>query len=210
MPDEPEPVGIGHAHRAEIGRRKGKDLADPKALDGRCDPEDREQDPPVLGRHSRRHGCPGRGLRSGCGLRGQPWSRRGGVGAHRAKATGRRRSGVGRDGGRRSEVARWRGGARRRRHPSAACRAMAASSVRGAFWRSVRGRFRPQPHRGVSRACSGPRRPSAAWVRARIAPRTAPGESQPRPRPTMTRSTAEFAESAGELCPGVGSVSRDR
>ncbi len=47
--DERESILWGDAHLAQVGREEGEDLADPEALDHRGDPEDREQDPPVLG-----------------------------------------------------------------------------------------------------------------------------------------------------------------
>ena len=34
-PHETEPVGVGYAHRAQVGRREGEDLADAQALDER-------------------------------------------------------------------------------------------------------------------------------------------------------------------------------
>ena len=51
-PDEPEAIRLGHAHLAQVERHEGKDLAHPEALDHRGDPEDRDDDPPVVGRRA--------------------------------------------------------------------------------------------------------------------------------------------------------------
>ena len=50
QPDEREPVRLGDAHLAQVGRQEREDLADAEALDHRRDPEDRDEDAPVLGR----------------------------------------------------------------------------------------------------------------------------------------------------------------
>ena len=47
-PDEREPLAVRDAHLAEVGRQQREDLADAEALDHRGDPEDRDEDPPVL------------------------------------------------------------------------------------------------------------------------------------------------------------------
>ena len=47
-PDEGEPVGFGYAHLAQVGRDEGEDLADTGTLDHRGDPEDGDEDAPVL------------------------------------------------------------------------------------------------------------------------------------------------------------------
>ena len=46
--DEGETILLGHAHLAQVGREQREDLADAETLDHRRDPEDREQDPPIL------------------------------------------------------------------------------------------------------------------------------------------------------------------
>ena len=47
-PDEEQPVLVGDAHLAQVGRQQREDLADAQPLDHRGDPEDRDEDPPIL------------------------------------------------------------------------------------------------------------------------------------------------------------------
>ena len=53
----------------QVGRQQGEDLADPEPLDHRGDPEDGDEDAPVLDGSCREGGC-GRGRRAGVGHRG--------------------------------------------------------------------------------------------------------------------------------------------
>ena len=46
--DEREPLAVRDAHLAQVGRQQREDLADAETLDHRGDPEDRDEDAPVL------------------------------------------------------------------------------------------------------------------------------------------------------------------
>ena len=110
QPDEGQPVRGRHAHLAQVCREQREDLADPEPLDHRGDPEDRHQDPPVLGTDATGSGR-GRRLRPPAEPSGWRCRARAGAGA----GPGRTRRSPGVSGGRR-RTARSRRGAGRRRH----------------------------------------------------------------------------------------------
>ena len=78
--DEGETILLGDAHLAQVGRKQREDLADPETLDHRRDPEDREQDPPIL------DGAGGAGFTSVAGTLREPsrWRHGTGPGSWRA------------------------------------------------------------------------------------------------------------------------------
>ena len=57
QPDEREPVVLGHAHLAQVGRDEREDLADAEALDHRGEPEDDEQASASPGRGGAGRAC---------------------------------------------------------------------------------------------------------------------------------------------------------
>ena len=61
IPTNARRSAVRDAHLAQVGRQQREDLADAEALDHRGDPEDRDEDPPVLGRAGRRLRVGGRG-----------------------------------------------------------------------------------------------------------------------------------------------------